>query len=415
MGVSIQVKHNWRGAMNKNGRYPVHIYVYIDGFRPQYYPVKLPQKPSIDEWQNKPDAWVKPNSPYSFQSNNAIRTYKQKIIDLHKRLSDYGVALTHYHIHKELEFKGDRAIFNDYFKTYMKNPPEKVVLTSVTWEKYDAFIKHLDNFNPKIYFSQIDEDMVARIRNFLAAQKGKKNKWLAPASVKSYFDKFAVVLKHAAKKDKLIDERLVNSFFEEVKVSVPDREEALQLDIHEIQSIRKVPLDPQYPSQDRDRKLFLLQIYGTWYYNDLIELERHHVHMDHEVGMYVSGRRDKNEQPTIVPLWKYPNATSIMKEFEDPNQASKYWFRRDVFVDAQVYNRNVKAIAKKAGVHREVSNKIARHTGWNLMVRMGVTWPVVKKIAGHKVEGIAGKHYVRIGLKEVIDGTKLAKFDNLGI
>ena len=173
----FQVKHNWRGAMNKNGRYPVHIYVYIDGYRPQYYPVKLPQKPSIDEWQNKSDAWVKLNSPYSFQSNNAIRTYKQKIIDLHKRLSDYGVALTHYHIHKELEFKGDRVIFNDYFKNYMKNPPEKVVLTSVTWEKYDAFIKHLDNFNPKIYFSQIDEDMVARIRNFLAAQKGKKNKW----------------------------------------------------------------------------------------------------------------------------------------------------------------------------------------------------------------------------------------------
>jgi hypothetical protein len=31
------------------------------------------------------------------------------------------------------------------------------------------------------------------------------------------------------------------------------------------------------------------------------------------------------------------------------------------------------------------------------------------------VEGIAGKHYVRIGLKEVIDGTKLADFDKLGI
>jgi len=58
MGVSIQVKHNWRGTMNKNGRYLVHIYVYIDGYRPQYYPVKLHQKPSIDEWQNKPDAWV---------------------------------------------------------------------------------------------------------------------------------------------------------------------------------------------------------------------------------------------------------------------------------------------------------------------------------------------------------------------
>jgi site-specific recombinase XerD len=393
----------------------VHIYVNIDGDRPQYYPVALPQKPSTAEWQDKSDAWVKLNSPYSFQSNDAIRAHIQKIINLHKRLIDQGVAITHYHIRKELEFKGNRLIFNDYFKSYMRKPPEKVAITPITWEKYDAFIKHLDNFNPKIAFSQIDEDMVAKIRNFLAAQKGKKEKLLAPASVKSYFDKFAVVLRYAAKKDKLIDEKLVESFFEEVKISVPDREELLHLDIHEIKAIRKVPPDPQYPSQDRDRKLFLLQIYGTWYYNDLINLERQQVHIDHEVGMYVGGRRNKNGQPTIVPLWKFPNAVAIMREFEDPNPESKYWFQREIFVDVQVYNRNIKVIANKAGVHRKVSNKIARHTGWNLMIRMGVEWPVVKRIAGHKLEGIAGKHYVRIGLKEVIDGTKLAEFDKLGI
>ncbi|PUZ28640.1 hypothetical protein DCC81_03915 [Chitinophaga parva] len=415
MEVSILVKYNYRNRVNKSGRYPVHIYVKPEGEREKYYEVGLPRKPSVEEWQGNDDAWISTKSPYAFQSNQAIRDLKQKIIGVHKRLFDRGESLTHYHVDKELNFRGSRAVFNDYFRDYMRNPPPKVVLSLCTWEKYHAFIKHLDNFNPKILFSQFDEDLVAMIRNFLAAQIGQGGRVLAPASVKSYFDKFAVVLKHAAKKDKLLDERLVTTFFEEVKVTVPDRVEGLHLDVHEIKAIRRLVINPGHPSLGRDQKLFLLQIYGIWYYKDIIRLQRCQVHVDHEVGMYVTGQREKNGMPTIVPLWKFPNATEIMKEFEDPNRESVYWFRRDIFVDVQVYNQNIRAIATLAGVTRKISNKIARHTGWNLMVRMGVQWPVAKKIAGHKLEGIAGKHYVRIGLREVIDGTRSAQFDELGI
>ncbi|SCC60237.1 hypothetical protein GA0116948_11795 [Chitinophaga costaii] len=46
------------------------------------------------------------------------------MIGVHKRLHDAGKKLPHYHIEKELNFKGNRAIFNDYFKNYIRNPPE---------------------------------------------------------------------------------------------------------------------------------------------------------------------------------------------------------------------------------------------------------------------------------------------------
>jgi hypothetical protein len=103
-----------------------------------------------------------------------------------------------------------------------------------------------------------------------------------------------------------------------------------------------------------------------------------------------------------------------MKEFEDPDPKSTYWFRRDIFVNAQVYNRNIKVIADIAGVNREATNKIARHTGMTLMARVGLEFPVLKKIAGQKMKDVAGV-YIKLGLREVIDATSLTDFDKLGI
>lgn len=143
-------------------------------------------------------------------------------------------------------------------------------------------------------------------------------------------------------------------------------------------------------------------------------MRRSDIHYDHEFGMYVTGRRSKNDQPRLVPIWKYPDAPAIMKEFEDPNPQSTYWFRRDIFVSAQVYNRNIKMIADIAGIHREVTNKIARHTGMTLMARAGLKFPALKKIVGQKMTDVASV-YIKMELREIIDATSLADFEKLGI
>lgn len=223
--------------MNKSGRYPVHIYVYINGHSPHYYPVKLPQKPTIEEWQDKANAWVKLTSPYAFQSNNAISETLSKIVDLHKRFCDARKQLAHYHIANEPEYKGDRLSFNDYFKNYVKHPPNLVILEESTWEKYTSFIQHLDKFNPRLRFDEIDVDMAARIRNYLARQPGQKAFHMAPTSVKSLFDKFLVVLRHAAEEDKLIEREVVEQIIKKIFVNVLDREEGLHWDVVDIKAL----------------------------------------------------------------------------------------------------------------------------------------------------------------------------------
>jgi site-specific recombinase XerD len=155
-------------------------------------------------------------------------------------------------------------------------------------------------------------------------------------------------------------------------------------------------------------------VYTGYYYTDLKIFERKHLRRDHEYGYYMIGERDKNGNPTIIPLWKFSYAAEIIEKYQDPDPRSKYVFRREVFIDAQVYNRNVKVIAKMAGVRREVSNKTARHTNIQMWVRMGAKRPVVSRMAGHGKESTT-ENYYKINILEVIEGTKGADFEALNI
>ena len=98
-------------------------------------------------------------------------------------------------------------------------------LDPITWEKYEACLTHLNAFQAKIPFDQIDATMVARFRNYLASRKGRKGN-MDPATLKSYFDKFKVVIAYAAKKDNLLDKDDLEKFYEDIKISVPKKKEA---------------------------------------------------------------------------------------------------------------------------------------------------------------------------------------------
>lgn len=134
--------------------------------------------------------------------------------------------MTFYAIERELLRKGDRAIVNDYFRNYIRQPPETVNLDPVTWEKYAACLMHLDNFNPKLRFNEIDATMIARIKNYLFEQKGRKGK-LEGSTVESYFYKLKIVLEHAAKKEHLLDPKAVEEYFQEITITESKRKEGL--------------------------------------------------------------------------------------------------------------------------------------------------------------------------------------------
>jgi integrase len=412
MGITVDALINYRNKKNKSGLYPIHLRVTIN-CEQRYYPIKVPQKIALSQWTGKNESWVKNTHPYAFEINNKIIEKKTIVTDLIRRFYTLNKPLTFYHLERELIRKGDRRVFNDYVRNYIDRPPEYVRLDDVTWEKYEAFLRHLNNFQPRILISEIDGSFVARFKNYLSGLKGRNGK-MDPATIKSYFDKFKVVLTYAAKKEHLLDIREVENYFEEVKISVPRKKEGQHLEIEELQQLRKLRFSDKEQSLERDRDLFLFQVYTGFYYKDLQILRKDQLFKDVEHGYYIIGERDKNGNPTIIPLFKFPYASSILSKYRNQDSENGFLFNRESFVEVQVYNRNLKLLAKRAGIHRILSNKTGRHTNAQMWIRFGAERPVLSKMLGHEKEQTT-ENYYKVTLKEVIEGTKSVSFEKFAI
>ena len=408
MGVTVEPVINYRNKLNKSGLYSIHLRVTIDRIQ-RYYEIKVPEKVKLDQWAGKPEAWVKEAHLYAFEINNKIIEKKKIVTDLVKRFYNQNKQLNFYAVDRELNRKGERSVFNDYVRNYIRQPPENVTLDEVTWEKYRAFQKHLDTFQPKIVFGEIDGTFVARFKNYLANLKGRKGK-MDPATIKSYFDKFKVILTHAAKKENLLDIRDLESYFEDIKISIPKKKEGQHLEIEDLQKLKKLQFDKKDYSLERDRDLFLFQVYTGFYYNDLQILKKNQLYTDVEFGYYIIGERDKNGNPTIIPLYKFPYAASVIEKYSDSKSDSANLFRNEIFIEVQVYNRNLKLLAKRAGISRNLTNKTGRHTNAQMWIRFGAERPVLSKMMGHEKEQTT-ENYYKVSLKEVIEGTKSVNFE----
>lgn len=404
---------NWRNAKNIKGAYSIHLRIYIHPHPSRYYAIKMPQKVSLEQWTGKEGSWVKNTHPFSFEINNRIAELKAKITELTKRFYNQAKSINFYSIEREILRKGNRNVLNDYFRNYIDQPPENVKLDPVTWEKYEAFLKHLNNFNPQIRFADVDETMIARMRNYLSQQNGRKGK-LDPSTIKSYFDKFKVVLSYAAKKDHLLNPEDVEQHFQDITISVPRKKEGQHLEIEEVQALRQLEFTKADASLQRDRDIFLFQVYTGFYYNDLQILKKGQLFRDIEYGYYIIGERDKNGNPTIIPLFKFPYATTILEKYADTNPDHELLFKKEVFIEIQAYNRNLKLLAKRTKIIRPMTNKTGRHTNAQMWIRFGAERPVLSKMMGHEKETTT-ENYYKVSLREVIEGTKTVDFTRFGI
>ena len=114
---NITVKHNWRKAKSRTGLYTIHICIHFVGESRRYYPVKLPKKVSSEQWSGSENQWVTSAHPFYFEINCKIAETIHKLNELIKRHYNQDKPVTFYAIERELMYRGDRNMFNDYFVT----------------------------------------------------------------------------------------------------------------------------------------------------------------------------------------------------------------------------------------------------------------------------------------------------------
>jgi len=400
---TVTVMLNWLNLKNTSGLYSIYLRITLNR-QSKYYTVPVPQKVSYNDWAGKDGYWVKNTHPFSFEINNKIKEKKEVLDALIRRHYNLDKPLSFPLMFKQLKRKDDSSLFNNFVRHYINDRPEK--LEEATWEKYEGFLKHLNDFNPKISFSEVDESMIRDFKKYLEQKLG-----LEGSTIKSYFDKLKKVIR-AAQKDHFLDVTQTQFLFDDIKIKV-NKPKRIFLEPGEIKRWRAVSFTAEEAGLERDRDLFLFQIYTGYYYNDLEAFKKDHLMMDEEYGAFILGERDKNGHDTIIPLFKFPNAEAIMMKYIAPEN-DVFAFNRKHFIEIQAYNRNLKKIATKAGIKKALSNKVARHTNAQLWIRFGAERPIISKMMGHAKEETT-RHYFSVNIPEIVQGTRNVDFKALGI
>ncbi|MDQ2718142.1 MAG: site-specific integrase [Bacteroidota bacterium] len=400
----IAVLLNWRKEQNIKGRYSVYLRITIDRIA-KYYKIAVPKSISEEEWAGKDDAWVKPIHPFAFEINNKIVEKKLLIHELIKRYYNLNKPLTFPIIFQQLKRRGDCNSFVDYMKAYIRTPPEK--LHENTIKKYQTCLQHLTKFRSNFYFNDIDQSFVHEFYKYLQVALN-----LGGTTIKKYFDAFKKVIK-AAHRENYIHSSQMEFLFDDVKISSKRITKRVYLEIDEIKKLKALKFPEEKKYLERDRDIFLLQIYTGYYYKDLQIFSKEQLIKDEEFGYFIIGSRDKNGNETIIPLFKFPYAMTIIDKYA-AGEESKMIFKSDTFIQEQAYNRNLKDIAKLAGLTKTIFNKVGRHTNAQLWVRYGAERPILSKMLGHEKEETTGNYY-NVNIPEIVEGTKKVDFERLGI
>ena len=395
---------NWRKGINKSGVYPVHLRITI-GRTTKYDPIPLPQNISLEQWIGEDDNWVSNTHPYYFEINTKIRERKQAIQNLIKRYYLAGRMPTFSDIFAVLKRSGQSDSFNAFFAEYIRRPTDK--LEPDTFKKYKACLEHLNNFKKEIYFQDLNPEI---IEEFYCYCRDVKN--LQGSTIDSYFNAFKKVVR-LARKAHMLTKEVESELFEDLHIAVKKAKRSF-LTIEEIKVWKTFRFSVEEKHLERDRDIFLLQIYTGYYYKDMIKLKKEHLVKDHEHGYMILGERTKNDEQTMIPLFKFPDASALIEKYASKAITDPWVFEKKTFLAEPVYNRQPKQIARKMLIQKDVSNKVARHTNAQLWIRLGANRPVISRMPGHSKEETT-KTYYKVDINAVIDGTNHIDFGKLGI
>lgn len=295
--------------------------------------------------------------------------------------------------------------FNSYVSNYIKKPYDK--LEEGTLNKYKSFLAHLNQFNPKIEFAQLTPDFVSKFKQFLEMKQGLKGN-----TIKSYFDKFKKLV-NLAEKESFLEMKQTRFLFADTKITWSDTKRTF-LELEEIKRIYNLKFKIAEKYLERDRDVFLFQIYSALYYNDLGLIKKTQLVNKDGIGMYLMAHRNKNDNQTLIPLYKFPNAAIILAKYSSQDNNDLMLFDSKYLIESQAYNRNLKIIASRANIKKEISNRTARHTNAQLWIHYGTKKEVVSKILGHSLSQTT-EEYFRVDINDVEQGIKHIDFGKLGI
>lgn len=168
-----------------------------------------------------------------------------------------------------------------------------------------------------------------------------------------------------------------------------DRVARVFLTIAETKAIADLNIDQPKYSMTRD--LFIFICHTSLSYSDLLALTEDKIEQTKD-GKIIRGKRVKNGQPYLIPLTD--EAERILNKYKKHPIAQRKYLLLPVY-ENQVFNRQIKVIARKAGITKVVTAHVGRHTFATTALTSGVPLVTIQRVMGHADIRMT-QHYARL-------------------
>jgi len=257
---------------------------------------------------------------------------------------------------------GSLSLFWDVLRKSLKGIVSEARLKSI-----GSAIGHWDAFRPSIKLCDVDETMLNAYRQYLITLK------LAVNTVWKYLNCTQTVLNHAVKKKMITSEQFDSYQWPEYVESV-----ATFLTEEEIASFHEQTKNIRLESIKTSGYYFLLSCYAGYRISD----SRGFKYEDMVHGDFVALRADKNGKIVSIPIHsRLRNVLDYIKDHEGPK------------VEQQM-RRDVKEIAKLAGITKHVKFHTARHSFAMMLTKNDFSEGEVARFIGDDIR--TAKRYAKL-------------------
>lgn len=305
-----------------------------------------------DQWNEKKKVV---NSVHSIQLNAMLDGMMSKLNDFILDLFRNDQQFDFEKLNAFLEKSNHSDSFIDFVRTRIE---DRTDIEESTRKQHRTLLQSLEKFGKLNYMDDLTKANITLYDEFLHQQE------ISQPTIYNYHKRLKRYLHEAMKFGLLNEDPYVGLHFERGRF-----EKRKYLTEEELKMIRTCKIN--MPSIDRIRDLFLFQCYTGLAYADF---EKFNFEKDVEErnGKYIASDRRKktNEDYKIVLLTP---AIEILK---------KYDYKLPI-ISNQKYNVSLKVVAQYAGIDKNITTHMGRHTFAVFALNNGVPIEIVAKMLGH--------------------------------
>ncbi|WP_418514113.1 site-specific integrase [Corallibacter sp.] len=298
--------------------------------------------------------YTKPQTPEQRTHNREQKLLAEKI----------ATKLQNEHNHNKHGFVNDDKLNGNFIEFfYLLSDEKKNENNEGNWK---SAYKHLVKYaGDKVTFRELSVEFVEGFKNYLQQEATKKtDEKLSVNTQVSYFRKLKAAFKQGVKRGYLTVN--YSSQVEGIKEEETYRE---YLTKEEFEKLANTPLKP-----DVLRRAFIFSCLTGIRFGDVKKLTWEDIEEYKEGKFRVKFRQSKTKGLQYLIL--HPQAVQQIGE--------KKQLSDKVFFGLKYDNERIKTWAAKAGIEKNLSYHVSRHTAATLLMTYGVDLYIIKEILGHK-------------------------------